>query len=54
MDEALVFPLSLGWTLVPSMDLKIEAQENCTQDFSSVTGQDVLQFNTGVDLEASL
>jgi hypothetical protein len=54
VDEALNFPLSLGWTLVPSLGLKIEAQENCTQDFSSVSGQDVLQFNTGVDLQASL
>jgi hypothetical protein len=54
VDEALDFPLSLGWTLVPSLGLKIEAQEDCTQDFSSVAGQDVLQFNTGVDLQASL
>jgi hypothetical protein len=53
LDEALSFPLSLGWTVVPAMDLKLEATEDCTQEFSSVAGQDVLQFNTGVNLQAS-
>jgi hypothetical protein len=53
LDEALSFPLSLGWTVVPALDLKLEATENGTREFSSVPGQDVLQFNTGVNLQAS-
>jgi hypothetical protein len=53
VDEALSFPLSLGWTMVPALDLKIEVRENGTQEFSSAAGQDVFQLNTGVDLQAS-
>jgi hypothetical protein len=53
VDESLSFPLSLGWTLVPAWGLKVAAEGSCSQEFSSVSGQDVLQVNTGGNLEAS-
>ncbi len=51
VDEAFSLPLSLGWTIVPAWNLKIQALGGYTQQFSSVAGQDVLQLDTGLNLQ---
>jgi hypothetical protein len=50
VDEAFSLPLSLGWTMVPALNLKIQAQGGYTQQFSSVADQNITQVTTGVNL----
>jgi hypothetical protein len=51
VDEAFSLPLSVGWTMVPALNLKIQALGGYTQQFSSVAGQNILQITTGVNLQ---
>ena len=54
VDEAFSLPLSLGWTMVPALNLKLQILGGYTQQFSSVEGQDVIQLDAGVNLQMAL
>ncbi len=53
LDEAFSVPLSLGWTVVPAWNLKIQVLGGYTQQFSSAAGQNIIQLDTGVNLQAA-
>jgi hypothetical protein len=51
VDEAFSLPLSLGWTIVPAWNFKVQVLAAYTQQFSSVAGQDVTQLTSGLNLQ---
>jgi hypothetical protein len=51
VDEAFSLPLSVGWTMIPALNLKLQALGGYTQQFSSAPGQNVLQVDTGLNLQ---
>lgn len=51
VDEDFSLPLSVGWTMVPAWNLKVQVLGGYTQQFSSSAGQNITQMNTGVNLQ---
>jgi len=51
VDQVFSLPLSVGWTMVPVWNLKVQVLGGYTQQFSSAAGQNITQLDTGVNLQ---
>jgi hypothetical protein len=54
LDEAISCPVFLDWTMIPEIQLQVLAMAVYSYQVSSVTGQDVTQLNTGLELQEFL
>ncbi len=53
VDETISIPVFLGWTMIPDWNMKLQILGAYTQQFSTAQDQNIVQLNTGVNLQAA-